>query len=394
VQTLDSAVPEDETCPPITDATKRYAAVAVLSAKMRKSEPVMFGSPPRTRLPSASLYAWFLHEELLTRLFESTSRGRLERTARRLSGFGRGDHLAYARELERWLTQYSVQPLDLALATGACHSGQLVWLQPEFMWSDVAAERQARQAGDAAVRSLFQARIAVDEGRSVRAHGTFNPARLTSSTSNVELRGTRHQFMLGQVVTVSANDVELRPLAIATRLLQPPSDHEPEWAPHPKWQRVDIREVEQFANVDFRAAFDALDVMRTIPEAKVKDALAQLIGEPTIPKDWGGEQHDLWTTRLRIDGRAHSAAFVLKGPAGGSMWRPMTIAMLGKNGDQLQRMAASSAEVLVLQHCHEIRTEVVSMLESLASDMRNPRRFMVIDGYDSHSLMRASGIVA
>lgn len=360
---------------------------------MRQSEPVMYGSRPWTPFPSASLYAWFLHEELLSRLFESTPRGRLERAARRLSGFGRGDHLAYAHELERWLTGHSVQSLDLALATGACHPGQLVWLQPAFTWSDVAAERQARRAGDADVRSFFQARIVVDEVRSVRAHGTFNPARLTSSTSNVELRGTRHQFMLGQVAYVSADEVELRPLAIATRLLRPPGGHEPEWTPHPQWQRVDIGEVEQFASVDFEAAPDALDVMRTVPEAKVKNALARLIGEPTIPKDWGGEQHDLWTTRLRIDGRAHSAAFVLKGPAGGSMWRPMTIGMLGRNGDQLQRMASSSAEVLVLQHCHEIRPEVVSMLESLASDMRNPRRFMVIDGYDSHSLMRAVGLV-
>jgi hypothetical protein len=222
----------------------------------------MFSSRPWTQLQSASLYAWFLHEDLLSRLFESTSRGRLERAARRLSGFGRGDHLAYARELERWLTRYNVEPLDLVLATGACHSGQLVWLQPEFTWSDVAAERQARQAGDTEVRSFFHARIDVDDDRFVRAHGTFNPARLTSSTSNVELRGTRHQFMLGQVVNVGEGEVELRPLAIATRLLQPPSGHEPEWAPHPRWQRVDIGEVEQFASVDFEAAPNALDVMR------------------------------------------------------------------------------------------------------------------------------------
>jgi hypothetical protein len=227
----------------------------------------------------------------------------------------------------------------------------------------------------------------------VLVHGTFNPARLTSSTSNVELRGTRHQFMLGHVAAVSADDVELRPLAIATRLLRPPEGRAAEWTPHPRWQRIDVGEVEQFARIDFDVAPGALDVMRNVPEAEVKKALAALIGEPVVPKDWGGEQHDLWTTRLRLESRAHTAAFVLKGPAGGSMWRPMTIAMLGRNGDQLQRLASSPAEVLVVQHCHEIRPEVVSMLESLASDMRNPRRFMVIDGYHSHALMRAAGVV-
>ena len=348
---------------------------------------------PRAPWESETLYAWFLHAELLNTLFDGTSRGRLERFGRHGLGLGRGDHLAYARELERWLARYAVQPLDLALTTGDCHRGQLVWLQREFIWSDVAAERQARRAGAADVRSSFQTSLVVEDGRSVSVYGSFNPARLTSSTSNVELRGTRQQFMLGHIAAIGAGEVELRPLAIATRLLQPPDGREVEWTSHPPWQRVDVSEVEQFAGIDFEVACGALDVMRSIPEADVKKALATLIGEPTVPKDWGGEQHDLWTTRLRLEGRGHTAAFVLKGPAGGSMWRPMTIAMLGRNGDQLQRMASSPAEVLVVQHCHEIRPEVVSMLESLASDMRNPRRFMVIDGYHSHSLMRAAGLV-
>jgi hypothetical protein len=348
---------------------------------------------PRGPLESETLYAWFLHEELLSTLFDRTSRGRLERVARRSLGLGRGDHLAYARELERWLARYSVQPLDVALATGGCRVGQVVWLQREFTWSDVAAERRACRSGGAEVRSWFRTDLVVGDGPSVLVHGTFNPSRLTSSTSNIELSGTRHQFMLGHVARSAENDVELRPLAIATRLLQPPEGHAAEWAPHPRWQRVDVSEVEQFARIDFSVAPGALDAMRTVPEASVKAALAALIGEPTIPKDWGGEQSDLWTTRLRLEGRPHSAAFLLKGPAGGSMWRPMKIGMLGKNGDQLQRLATSPAEVLVVQHCHEIGPHVVSMLESLASDMRNPRRFMVIDGYHSYSLMRAAGRV-
>lgn len=353
----------------------------------------IFTSGPRAPWESETLYAWFLHEELLSTLFDRTSRGRLERVARHSFGFGRGDHLAYARELERWLARYSVQPLDLALATGACHVGQLVWLQREFAWSDVAGERQARRSDGAEVRSSFRTHLDGGDSPSVLVHGTFNPARLTSSTSNIELSGTRHQFMLGHVAAVGASEVELRPLAIATRLLQPPEGRAAEWTPHPRWQRIDVSEVEQFAGIDFSVAPGALDVMKTVPEASVKAALAGLIGEPTIPKDWGGEQSDLWTTRLRLEGRPHSAAFLLKGPAGGSMWRPMTIGMLGKNGDQLQRLATSPAEVLVVQHCHEIGPHVVSMLESIASDMRNPRRFMVIDGYHSYSLMRATGRV-
>ena len=124
-------------------------------------------------------------------------------------------------ELQRWLARYAVQPLDLALATGDCHCGQLVWLQRDFIWSDnVAAERQARRAGTANARSSFQTSLVVGDSRSVSVHGNFGSARLTSSsTSNVELKGTRDQFMLGDVAAIGAEEVELRPMAIATRLL-------------------------------------------------------------------------------------------------------------------------------------------------------------------------------
>lgn len=342
---------------------------------------------------STALYAWYLHEHMLNGLFDGTSRGPAARFARHTLGVGQADHLAYTRELERWLESHPVESLDVAVASGRSGRGHLVWCELDFSWSDVARERQSHRAGAHDVRCTFQGALVVGEGRRLRVFGSFNPARVTCSTANVELSGTRHQYVLGQIASVDDNEIELRPLAIATRLLTPPAGldgAEREWGVHPSWQRVDAGEVEQFAGIDFSARGEALDAMRTIPEATVKTTIAALLGEPTIPKDWGGEQSDLFTMRLRIAGRSHSAAFVFKGPAGGSMWKPMTIGMLGKNGDQLQRLASSPAEILVLQHCHEIRPEVVSLLESLASDMRNVRRFMVIDGYDTYALMRTA----
>jgi hypothetical protein len=43
---------------------------------------------------------------------------------------------------------------------------------------------------------------------------------------------------------------------------------------------------------------------------------------------------DLWTRMLSINGNPVRAAFVFKGPAA---FRPMKIADLGKNGDQIDR---------------------------------------------------------
>jgi len=47
--------------------------------------------------------------------------------------------------------------------------------------------------------------------------------------------------------------------------------------------------------------------------------------------------------------------------------------------------------VLVVQHCNVIRPEVWSMVQRLASDYRNPRRYMVIDGFATLRLLRLYG---
>jgi hypothetical protein len=67
-----------------------------------------------------------------------------------------------------------------------------------------------------------------------------------------------------------------------------------------------------------------------------------------VPKDWSGEQSDLFISALKVDGEPYAAAFAFKGPA---KFKPMTLAELGKNGDQVVRLYAEPADILVLQHC-------------------------------------------
>ena len=58
----------------------------------------------------------------------------------------------------------------------------------------------------------------------------------------------------------------------------------------------------------------------------------EIINEPNVAKDWGGERSDMFSSRVAIDGTRISAAFAFKGPA---QFQPMTMAQLGKNGDQI-----------------------------------------------------------
>jgi hypothetical protein len=72
----------------------------------------------------------------------------------------------------------------------------------------------------------------------------------------------------------------------------------------------------------------------------------------------------------------------------------MTIASLGKHGDQIDRLSSTAADVLVVQHCHSITAPVVNMLRVYASDPRHPRRYLVIDGYDTIKLLHHFGYIA
>jgi hypothetical protein len=158
-------------------------------------------------------------------------------------------------------------------------------------------------------------------------------ARLTCSTAAGQLSGTKRQFVLGYIQTITANEIELRPIVIAQRWLRPT----PEIAfrhpvdPAQVWPGA----VDQFAGVDFKQRLTKADlnVLKDIPETVVKSSFADIFGgEPDVPKDWGGEQCDLWTpSRLSVEGQPLRAAFLFKGPA---KFAPMTIAILGKNGDQ------------------------------------------------------------
>jgi hypothetical protein len=89
-------------------------------------------------------------------------------------------------------------------------------------------------------------------------------------------------------------------------------------------------------------------------------------------------------------GRQVSAAWLFKGPG---YPRAMDINALGKNGDQIDRLFTEPAELLVLQHCHQIKPSVVGMMDAYAHDARRPRRYMIIDGADTGRILRSLGLL-
>jgi len=153
---------------------------------------------------------------------------------------------------------------------------------------------------------------------------------------------------------------------------------------------VHPQHVDQFAKIaDERPIRKSeLAQLRNVPEDKIKNALAAIIGESNIPDHWSGETSDLTTSLLSINGQRVTSAFLLKGPA---RFHEMQIADLGARGNQIDRLFREPAELLVLQHCHYVRSDVRSMMRAYANQVNNTRKFCIIDGPLTLQILRAYG---
>jgi hypothetical protein len=121
------------------------------------------------------------------------------------------------------------------------------------------------------------------------------------------------------------------------------------------------------------------DEMEFIRESAFKSCLGELLGD-SMPKDWGGESSDFYTSHLHLRGRRVTGAFLLKGPA---KFEPMNLKHLGKNNDQIVRLADEPADILFVQHSHDILPVVRKTLRAFAVQPSRPRRYCLIDGRDS-----------
>jgi hypothetical protein len=151
--------------------------------------------------------------------------------------------------------------------------------------------------------------------------------------------------------------------------------------------QVFIENISSFSTIrnEGLPAIKDLTILRDIPESAVKQAIAEIIDETTEP-DWGGEQSDLYTSHLTVNGKRVTAAFIFKGPA---KFHPMTMADLGKNGDQICRLFQEPADLFILQHCHKVTSAVRAHMRAFVTQIGAPKAFCIIDGSDTLRLLRA-----
>lgn len=315
--------------------------------------------------------ALFIHERLIEGALDEMDRSTLLAEAkRRKEASFEGPATAYVGVYEHFVAQLFAQALelDVAVISGELQSGQLVALTQDFYIRRDREERGSFKAG-------------LDSDRKVNIHGAFSTSRLVGSTGQSETFGHKRFSMLAYVAAISDDELELRPLFIGWRIagadgpMAITSDRREIWP----------QQIEQFEAVaGKRATAEDRAAVKEMSEAQVKAAFADIVGEPFVPADWGGETSDLSTNRLTMNGRPLSAAFAFKGPG---LSGRLQISGMGKNGDQAIRLAHESVDLYVVQHHDAIAAAVSNLLSALARS--HQRHFMVIDGETTATILRA-----
>ncbi|HLX71334.1 MAG TPA: hypothetical protein VKV04_17040 [Verrucomicrobiae bacterium] len=155
-----------------------------------------------------------------------------------------------------------------------------------------------------------------------------------------------------------------------------------------KTQQITIDDLDSFRRV---RSFNADGYLsKAISEKAFKNGVRRILKEAGKFTDWGGEKNDLYTTRVKIKGKRYPAAFAFKGPGKTGKLVP---GKMGKNGDQIQRLFGSTAEVFFVQYWRDIDESVLDQMNALAlaKSITTGRKifFGIIDGADSNRLLRA-----
>jgi hypothetical protein len=147
------------------------------------------------------------------------------------------------------------------------------------------------------------------------------------------MSGSTRLFAFGYIADVTKQSILAVPYAIGDLV----EHSSPMFSPFSPTLELQADQIDQFANADLSWVPTTKDFKRleSFPERTIKTLICELLGEQSIPADWGGEECDIFSANLTVNGIRQTGAFLLKGPAA---FHPMTLKDCGKNGDQIYRL--------------------------------------------------------
>jgi DNA-binding transcriptional regulator GbsR (MarR family) len=193
----------------------------------------------------------------------------------------------------------------------------------------------------------------------------------------------------GKILTLVENPQKLKKLPTKTRPIPHATNTQIIKLPGKSFQisQITIDEINSFSKVK-KIGHDASPI--AMAEKQFKEGVMKILGEKGKFQDWGGEKNDLCTTRFNLNGRRRTVAFAFKGKG---LKKKLTPALMGKNGDQIQRLFQTPAEIFLLQYWAHIEDSVLEQMQMAAKvrSYSDGRRiyYGIIDGQDSARLIQA-----
>ena len=152
-------------------------------------------------------------------------------------------------------------------------------------------------------------------------------------------------------------------------------------------KQISIDDIDNFLKVKKTGGSSAS--AKTILEKNIKNGFKKIIGETGKFTDWGGERNDLFTTRVRLDKKRISAAIAFKGRATHGILTPKK---LGKNGDQINRLFTSPAQLFLVVYHSEIDQSVLEQMKAFAVAVGQAGQkiyYGIVDGKDLNAIITA-----
>ena len=323
----------------------------------------------------------FVHHGKIEAILGSTAMKLLDQQLRELPDMPEGlkqtriNHV-YTQFFLVWCNKTGVIPLEELLATGV----------GEFFCSTETLAPCPEVYEDERVTSLWVPHS--DCPRSVEFQYSTN--RVVSDTLRDRLAKGDMISIAGQLRNAEQDKMVFEPLVMGFPWLKA-GENQPDfdimW-----WGTVFfenyVEDFKEFAKVQGVGVPPSPEPMRYVSERSFKACLAEILGDAT-QKDWGGESSDFYSAHLHLGACRVTGAFVLKGP---SRFSPMKLTHLGQNNDQIVRLSHEPADVLFVQHSHDILPPVRETLRAFAVQPSRPRRYCLIDGRDSLRLLQAYGL--
>lgn len=329
-----------------------------------------------------SLNTHFLHLKLLMSIMDTPAAARLKLILLSISALNNSSNnlildREFTREALNFIREKKINPLNELILKGTLKPGELVTFERTFTFRGINQAVSDRKKGKLTYAKFH---LKMPEHDNLIIKGTFNPEHLTCDSAQGKLSGKSRVFIFAHITEVTKEFLELKPIIIADKVLAGPES----LFSSPSL-RIMAEEIDEFKKALPYTVKMNIDELKKYSEEQIKTWFAEIINEENVPKDWGGEYSDLYTTHIHLRGKRLHAAFTFKGP---SKFHPMKMNDLGKNGDQIVRLFQEPANILILQHCHYISAAVSHTMEAFASRMYMPRYYCLLDGIDTLRILR------